>query len=88
MVKVMYTDQLVYKVDFGAFLGISLWKEEVALICLMKLFKTICNVIHGIWQGKLGIKRFTSQRVNDYIVRSFRDVIVVTNIVTRRTSKA
>ncbi len=27
-------------------------------------------------------------KVNNYIVRSYRDVIVVTNIVTRRTSKA
>ncbi len=26
--------------------------------------------------------------VNNYIVRSYRDVIVVANIVTRRTSKA
>ncbi len=26
--------------------------------------------------------------VNNYIVRSYRDVIAVTNIVTRRTSKA
>ncbi len=26
-------------------------------------------------------------QVNDYIVRSYRDVIVVTNIATRRTNK-
>ncbi len=30
----------------------------------------------------------TMQTVNNYIVRSYRDVIVVTNIATRRTSKA
>ncbi len=27
----MYNDQLVYQVVIGAFLGISLWKEKVAL---------------------------------------------------------
>ncbi len=32
MVKVMYNDQLVYKVVIWAFFGISLWKEKVALI--------------------------------------------------------
>ncbi len=31
MVKVMYNDQLVYKVVILAFFGISLWKEKVAL---------------------------------------------------------
>ncbi len=31
MVKVMYNDQLVYKVVIWAFLGITLWKEKVAL---------------------------------------------------------
>ncbi len=31
MVKVMYNDQLVYKVVIWAFFGISLWKEKVAL---------------------------------------------------------
>ncbi len=31
MVKVMYNDQLVYKVVLWAFFGISLWKENVAL---------------------------------------------------------
>ncbi len=31
MVKVMYNDQLVYKVIIWAFFGISLWKEKVAL---------------------------------------------------------
>ncbi len=30
MVKVMYTDLLVYKVVIWAFFGISLWKEKVA----------------------------------------------------------
>ncbi len=29
-----------------------------------------------------------TMKVNNYIVRSYRDVIVVTNIVTRRTSKS
>ncbi len=33
------------------------------------------------------IPKFNVQ-VNNYIVRSYRDVIVVANIVTRRTSKA
>ncbi len=32
MVKVMYNDQLVYKVVIWAFFGISLWKEKVVLI--------------------------------------------------------
>ncbi len=32
MVKVMYNDQLVYKVVIWAFVGISLWTEKVALI--------------------------------------------------------
>ncbi len=32
MVKVMYNDQLVYKVVIWAFILISLWKENVALI--------------------------------------------------------
>ncbi len=32
MVKVMYNDQLVYKVVIWAIFGISLWKEKVALI--------------------------------------------------------
>ncbi len=27
----MYNDKLVYKVDIWAFVGISLWKEKVAL---------------------------------------------------------
>ncbi len=31
MVKVMYNDQLVYKVVILAFFGISLWRENVAL---------------------------------------------------------
>ncbi len=31
MVKVMYNDQLVYKVVIWAVFGISLWKEKVAL---------------------------------------------------------
>ncbi len=31
MVKVMYNDQLLYKVVIWAFIGISLWKEKVAL---------------------------------------------------------
>ncbi len=31
MVKMMYNDQLVYKVDIWAFFGISLWTEKVAL---------------------------------------------------------
>ncbi len=31
MVKVMYKDQLVYKVVIWAFFGISLWTEKVAL---------------------------------------------------------
>ncbi len=31
MVKVMYNDQLVYKVVILAFFGISLWTENVAL---------------------------------------------------------
>ncbi len=31
MVKVMYNDQLVYKVVIWLFFGISLWKEKVAL---------------------------------------------------------
>ncbi len=33
MVKVMYNDQLVYKVIIWAFFGISLWNEKVALKC-------------------------------------------------------
>ncbi len=36
MVKVIYNDQLVYKVVIWAFFGISLWTEKVALICLKK----------------------------------------------------
>ncbi len=32
MVKVIYNDQLVYKVVIWAFFGISLWTEKVALI--------------------------------------------------------
>ncbi len=31
MVKVMYNDQLVYKVVIWSFFGISLWKEKVVL---------------------------------------------------------
>ncbi len=31
MVKVVYNDQLVYKVVIWAFCGISLWKENAAL---------------------------------------------------------
>ncbi len=31
MVKVMYNNQLVYKVVIWSFFGISLWKEKVAL---------------------------------------------------------
>ncbi len=31
MVKVMYNDQLVYKVVIWGFFGISLWTEKVAL---------------------------------------------------------
>ncbi len=33
MVKVMYNDQLVYKVVIWAFFGISLWTKKVALSC-------------------------------------------------------
>ncbi len=29
-----------------------------------------------------------NDHVNNYIVRSYRDVIIVTNIATRRTNKA
>ncbi len=32
MVKVIYTDQLVYKVVIWVFFGSSLWTEKVALI--------------------------------------------------------
>ncbi len=32
MVKMMYNDQLAYKVVIWAFFGISLWKENVALM--------------------------------------------------------
>ncbi len=32
MVKVMYNDQLVYKVVIWTCFGISLWKEKVALM--------------------------------------------------------
>ncbi len=32
MVKMMYNDELVYKVVIWAFFGISLWTEKVALI--------------------------------------------------------
>ncbi len=32
MVKVIYNDQLVYKVIIWAFFGITLWREKVALI--------------------------------------------------------
>ncbi len=32
MVKVMYNEQLVYKVVIWVFYGISLWTEKVALI--------------------------------------------------------
>ncbi len=32
MVKVMYNNQLVYKVVIWASFGFSLWKEKVALI--------------------------------------------------------
>ncbi len=34
MMKVMYNDQLVYKVLIWAYFGISLWKEKVALTAL------------------------------------------------------
>ncbi len=30
----MYNDQLVYEVVIWAFLGISLWTEKIALICV------------------------------------------------------
>ncbi len=33
------------------------------------------------------IRSHPPNRMNNYIVRSYRDVIVVTNIATRRTSK-
>ncbi len=32
MVKVVYNDKLVYKVDIWSLLGISLWKEKVPLM--------------------------------------------------------
>ncbi len=37
MVKVMYNDQLVYKVIIWAYFGISLWKEKVALMVYLSL---------------------------------------------------
>ncbi len=43
MVKVMYNDQLVYKVDIWAFFGISLWTEKVALSLQIS-----CKNIDGI----------------------------------------
>ncbi len=41
MVKVMYNDQLVYKVVIWAFFGISLWKEKVTLTVLPKAYEGI-----------------------------------------------
>ncbi len=38
--------------------------------------------------GPLYVLELYLQQVNDYIVRSYRDLIVVTNTVTRRTNKA
>ncbi len=37
MVKVMYNDQLVYKVVIWTFLGIGLWTKKVALKCMGNL---------------------------------------------------
>ncbi len=46
MVKVMYNDQLVYKVFIWAFFGISLWEEKLALT-------TFCtNKVFGFWNDK------------------------------------
>ncbi len=41
MIKVMYNDQLVYKVVIGAFLGISLWIEKVALTYVKRFYPTM-----------------------------------------------
>ncbi len=35
MVKVIYNDQLVYKVAIWVFFGISLWKEKEALSTML-----------------------------------------------------
>ncbi len=42
MVKVMYNDQLVYKVVISAFLGISLYTEKVDNIYWSWNFKLLC----------------------------------------------
>ncbi len=55
-----------------------------------------CNVLGsnqswlvGVSEGMIGLPSvLVLPEVNNYIVRAYRDVIVVTNIVTRRTSKA
>ncbi len=50
----MYNDQLVYKVVIWAFLGISLWKEKVALIDCSKSVIKIVQAGHQ--QGKTNLK--------------------------------
>ncbi len=51
MVKVMYNDQLVYKVVFWALFGISLWKDKVALTpsVTFNIWKADRPVIQNIW---------------------------------------
>ncbi len=63
--------------------------QLVVVYILLFIISYNCTSWHGLnkrlWlTGVVGNNR----KVNNYIVMSYRDVIVVTNIVTRRTNKA
>ncbi len=45
MVKVMYNDQLVYRVVILALFGISLWTENVALNLIMFMLLSLTKYI-------------------------------------------
>ncbi len=51
MVKVMYNDQLLYKVVIWVFFGISLWTEKVALRseenCEHAMVDKCCEMVYG-----------------------------------------
>ncbi len=44
----MYNDKLVYKVVIWAFFGISLWKENVALMCSLLLNEYAASILYRL----------------------------------------
>ncbi len=60
----------------------GMWKVWVSLYLLIVNAKVLC----GMWDVWVSIDLLIDE-MNNYIVRSYRDVIVITKFATRRASK-